>query len=320
MKTLFVVLFCLLLTVNGLGQYAFIDFSSPTNLIEIDTTNPNNRWQIGRPQKIFLNSAYSSANAIITDTINNYPTNDTSAFVLKVPEALVARYSTGYSTGEIVIKFYTKYQTDSLKDFGRIEFSADSGATWHIMGEDYTDTAFSVWNPLWNVWTDGGSGWSFSDKAIYTGQSSGWEMQQINLSVCSVSHPKREEATNSIIGCHPQSIWLKFVFISDSIPDNLGGWAIDNINIDEIQFVGITEVKEADIKILPNPFISQLTISLLSNQQTTVVLYNFIGRQVLQQTFATTTTINTEEIASGMYFYELRNERGVFKTGKVVKQ
>ena len=92
--------------------------------------------------KKFLNSAYSSDNAIITDTINSYSANNTSSFILKVPEGLVSQYSTGFSTGNIGISFYTKYQMDSLRDFGRIEFSADSGNTWYIMEPNFTDTSF----------------------------------------------------------------------------------------------------------------------------------------------------------------------------------
>ena len=72
--------------------------------------------------------------------------------------------------------------------------------------------------------------------------------------------------------------------------------------------------------IHPNPFSSQLTFSLAANKQTTVSLYNFVGQQILQQTFTNTTTINAEQLADGIYFYELRNHKGAIKTGKVVKQ
>ncbi|MFN8323696.1 MAG: T9SS type A sorting domain-containing protein [Chitinophagales bacterium] len=70
----------------------------------------------------------------------------------------------------------------------------------------------------------------------------------------------------------------------------------------------------------PNPFSNELTFSLSDNEQTTVTLYNFLGQQILQQTFANSTTINTEQMQNGIYFYELRNDKGTLKTGKVVKQ
>jgi len=320
MKISIVILLILTLSIDGFGQSVFIDFSNPTDLIEIDTTNPNNIWQIGRPQKSFINSALSSDNVIITDTVNSYTINDTSSFILKVPQGLLSEYSTGFSTGNIVISFYTKYQMDSLRDFGRIEFSGDSGNTWHIMGKNYIDTSFSAWNPGWNVWTDGMSGWSFNDKSFYTGQSSGWKQQWINLFVCSVAHPKREDSTTTIIGCHPKSLWLKFVFISDSNSNNLDGWAIDNIQIQDVQYVGMKDAKNLDLKVYPNPFSENVTFSIADNEQTTITLYDFLGQQILQQTFTNSTTINTEQLSGGIFFYELRNDKGEVKNGKILKQ
>ncbi len=81
---------------------------------------------------------------------------------------------------------------------------------------------------------------------------------------------------------------------------------------------GINANKE--VSVSPNPFSNQLTFSLADNEQTTVLLYNFLGQQVLQQTFTNSTTINTAQLAEGIYFYELRNSKETLKTGKLVKQ
>lgn len=72
--------------------------------------------------------------------------------------------------------------------------------------------------------------------------------------------------------------------------------------------------------LFPNPFTTQLTFSLTNNEQTTVSLYNLFGQQILRQTFTNSTTLNTEQLISGIYFYELRNHKGVVKTGKVVRE
>jgi len=81
-----------------------------------------------------------------------------------------------------------------------------------------------------------------------------------------------------------------------------------------------TKLELPQVTLFPNPFSTQLTFSLADNLPTTVSLYNFLGQQVLQQTFTNSTTINTEQLADGIYFYELRNSKGTLKTGKVVKQ
>jgi len=74
------------------------------------------------------------------------------------------------------------------------------------------------------------------------------------------------------------------------------------------------------INLSQNPFSTQLTFTLAANEPTTVSLYDFLGQQILQQTFTNATTINTEQLQAGIYFYELSNAKGTLKTGKLVKQ
>ncbi len=84
--------------------------------------------------------------------------------------------------------------------------------------------------------------------------------------------------------------------------------------------VGIKEPRQTTATIFPNPFSIQLTFKLTDSEQTTVSLYDFLGQQILQQTFTNSTTINTRHMPDGIYFYELRNFKGTLKTGKLVKQ
>ena len=74
------------------------------------------------------------------------------------------------------------------------------------------------------------------------------------------------------------------------------------------------------VKVCPNPFFNQLTVSFAYNVQATVSLYDFLGQQVLQQSLTNNTTINTAQLADGIYLYELRNANGIVKNGKVIKQ
>lgn len=85
-------------------------------------------------------------------------------------------------------------------------------------------------------------------------------------------------------------------------------------------YTAVASVAKETINIYPNPFSNQLIVNLTSNRQTKISLYSFLGQLVMQQTFTNSTVINTEQLADGIYFYELRNDRGVIKTGKVVKQ
>ncbi len=65
-------------------EFNFDNGITPPNYwLWIDTvSNPNNIWQIGSPQKTVISSAHSAPNVIITDTVNTYPPNNTSVFII----------------------------------------------------------------------------------------------------------------------------------------------------------------------------------------------------------------------------------------------
>lgn len=70
----------------------------------------------------------------------------------------------------------------------------------------------------------------------------------------------------------------------------------------------------------PNPFTNQLTFQMFKNEPTTVSLYNSLSQLIFQIPFTKSVAINTEHLAKGIYFYNLRSNNATLKTGKVVKQ
>ncbi len=89
-----------------------------------------------------------------------------------------------------------------------------------------------------------------------------------------------------------------------------------------------TEITENDlssaINLFPNPFNSQLTVTDNSigqtTDETTITLFDVASRKVFEQVFTNSTSINTETLNQGIYFYEVRNKNGVIKKGKTVKE
>lgn len=105
--------------------------------------------------------------------------------------------------------------------------------------------------------------------------------------------------------------------VSETLTDTIIYWLKHRVfttGIDDNYFNG------NQIQSYPNPFSSQITFKLADNEATTVSLYNFLGQQAFQQSFTNSTTVNTEQLAAGIYFYEMKNSKGTLKTGKVVKQ
>ena len=85
--------------------------------------------------------------------------------------------------------------------------------------------------------------------------------------------------------------------------------------------VGINEENSnvSFISLFPNPFDNQLIIQLAQNTDYTLILYDNLSRQVLKERLYDHSTINTDYIPNGIYFYEIRNAEKLLKTGKVIK-
>lgn len=74
------------------------------------------------------------------------------------------------------------------------------------------------------------------------------------------------------------------------------------------------------IEVAPNPFNDKITFTLNNNWPSEIILYDINSRKLLKQEFTSAVSINTEQLAKGIYLYEVRNKNGVIKKGKVVKE
>lgn len=95
---------------------------------------------------------------------------------------------------------------------------------------------------------------------------------------------------------------------------------IDDVSIIPCSTSGLNTNNNSTFNIFPNPITDKLTINTDNIELSEIILYDFSSRKLLQQTFTNTTTINTEQLANGMYLYEVRNRNGIIKNGKVIKQ
>src|SRR5690606_27182925 len=96
-------------------------------------SNPNNTWQIGFPHKKGFKLNNNGGRALMTDTINNLPINDTSSVILDYEKTV--QYSLIYDRYEFDFKIF-----GGQGDFGLIEYSRDTGKTWkNIMGDPEWD-------------------------------------------------------------------------------------------------------------------------------------------------------------------------------------
>ena len=251
--------------------------------IIIDTTsNPNNIWQVGPPQKAVLDSAASAPNVIITDTINPYPTNDTSSFIIQN----IAEFGFDFSALVILEGWYW-VNSDSLNDYGTIEFSPDNGNTWIDLLQD----SFFNANNLW-----------VSSKPNLTGNSNGWQFfgtEQLGF----LSNARGDLV---VLG---DTVLYKFTFISDSIPDTLDGLMFDNLHFEDwvegVEEIGFNAIYS---RAFPNPSNSNITIEFenLETANFQFVVYDNLGRVVIEnQVRDNRYYINADALDVGIYHYKL---------------
>jgi hypothetical protein len=72
--------------------------------------------------------------------------------------------------------------------------------------------------------------------------------------------------------------------------------------------------------IVPNPFTSELRIYSKRNEQLALSIYNNLGHKIICREISPSDLIDTVDLAKGLYFYELLDDKGILTIGKLVKE
>ncbi len=204
--------------------------TSGWNVIFIETdSSASNVWQIGAPQKVIFDSAATHPNAIVTDTVNFYPVNNTSRFIAKIPNNFG-------SWGVFALQWMQKLDLDASLDGGMIEYTIDSGNTWISVFNNPFVYNFYGFDTA-NVDTMAGGEIAFS------GADSTWK----DIWLCfDLSWMQQFQFNDTIM--------FRFTLSSDSVNNNKEGWLIDNM-IAHITLLHTIKEKEQEnyLNIYPNP-------------------------------------------------------------------
>ena len=291
MKRLFFYLL-IFLSLNSYSQlnniiWDSIIFDSSSPHIKIDDSQLN-IWQIGNPQKTYLDSAYSNSLCLVTDTIDDYPVNNISFFDL-----YIGSYNHFGYPGNTFIEFKHKYDSDSNKDGVFITISMDNGTSWITV----LDLFDSIWaQPRYgadlvpyyeNLYSRNDT--LFNGTPGFSGQSDGWITTLFSwYTVFASTKSTNYEFSDTMI--------VRFNFISDGIDNQKDGWLIDDIRFYSIHLPGgaIKEIDNSTLaKIYPNPTTDYLKIDftkpynniqidILSLQGDILFSKNFNNREVIE--------------------------------------
>ncbi len=197
-------------------------------LIDIDTVG-SNVWQIGTPQKIIFDRASTLPNAIVTDTINFYPSNDTSRFIAKI-------WLNFSNWGIFALQWKQKLDLDTAFDGGIIEYSIDTGKTWvNVFNNPFVYSFYGFQTANQNTLAGG--------EYAFSGTDSTWR----DIWLCfDLSWLQQFQWNDTVL--------FRFTFLSDSVNNNKEGWMIDNM-LSHITLIHTIKETEQDkyLNVYPNP-------------------------------------------------------------------
>lgn len=286
--------------------YSICDTSNSNFKLVIENS-PNNIWQRGVSNKISTGTYKDSLCALVTDTLNTYAANNFSAFYLVLPKRPNSPFSFG-TNSHYYLKFWHKYNTDSLMDGCWLEFSSDSGTTWTKFnkggwlplgcGVAYNCNFYDGINPSWifDTLQDGTPAWS--------GNSNGWRHAAIGLNILLPIKPGRNGCINAV----------RFVFRSDSIDNQKDGWVVQDISTGWLETPGgLSNLSNYQkIPIYPNPAADGVfTLDYPSSIKDGVIeIYNIEGRCIMKGALAN--TINLMNHSNGIYYYKISFDGTIF--------
>lgn len=101
---------------------------------------------------------------------------------------------------------------------------------------------------------------------------------------------------------------------------NTGGIDVFTAKLGTLTNLDKQNSSNAEVMIFLNPFSEEIKITINNNDISEIILYDITSRELWHRPFSKTAIINTELPAKGIYFYEVRNKKGVIKNGKVIRQ
>lgn len=261
-------------------------------------------WQIGRPLKPNLDTTYSSPNALMTDTLNPYPINTNSSFIINVKKPI---YYLNACWSHMLFSLTYKVDVDSFKDGFFVEISYNNTGIWNnIINDQSGDTRnfagiYSNSDTLFN----GEPGISYIQN----------NMQ--NWGVLSLDWLWNNPNAHLV-----DSVMFRITFISDSINNNKSGVLIDfiGVRVDDWCNVGISENKIEELNIRPNPVNSESFIEFDEFSNYIITINDIAGNLIYESKFiGSQFPLGRLNLPIGIYCYNIINNINCFN-GKFIIQ
>jgi hypothetical protein len=256
------------------------NFDGPSTFFAAQNTYTPS-WELGTPAAPYITNAHTAPNA--------WEVNLNGAYQSNSMEYLYTPFFDFSSASSVQMRFWQWYSTDFGSDGGFIQYSADGGVTWQVLGVQ-NDPLGVFWYGQANIWASNTPGWS--------GPGAAYFQSRYNL---------------SFLSNNPLPVQFRFVFASDGFTSTtVDGWAIDDFEL--IIMVGQEEHTLSGVQLssYPNPASETATITYSVPQagQVTLALRDVMGKEIISETTEATTgtqfwNVDVSTLPDGVYFYEL---------------
>lgn len=274
------------------GQNQFFEGGNSLTDLEVRVDSISSRvWQIGKPGKTLFSSAQTKPNAILTDTNNPYPVNDSSFFTINFsPKSMIP------FTGVLAVQWVQKMDLEKGKDGGILEYSIDTGNTWvNAFNNPGVHNFYGFLQSTKDTLPNG--------QYAFSGTDTTWR----NVWLCFKYNLSARVADSMIV---------RFKLQSDGNHTAQEGWMIDNIQVHKTMVHTVNEIeKNQSFKVSPTITTGQLNLKSNVDETPPVIekieLLNIEGKLV--EEFEASPQMSTIHIGShpnGIYFLRIKtNEK-----------
>jgi hypothetical protein len=167
---------------------------------------------------------------------------------------------------------------------------------------------------------------NFTAKPLNNSSLLQWDVaNELNIADYSIEFSKDGRTFTTVGDVTPtvvHSAAKKYSFIHTGVINGKNYYRIKMVDKDgsyEYSPVRTVVIGNSKVLVYPNPFRTQLNITSSTLNPATAKLFDLAGKQLLQQTFTTTTTLNINYLAAGTYIIQI-NDGIKVQSFKVRKQ
>ena len=257
------------------------------------TLNPSNRFKVGLGGKDLRNGGTSMASPIVAGIAALYFQKRPTATWQEIKKALICTAVTDSFTGATPNNGY---------GYGKVNaFQALTNATCIVLGT--MDTACTNYSPLANVDTGG------CNTKVYG------VMDTACVNYNALANVGGGACVAKVYGC--------------TDPNAANFDSLANVSNGNCIYTAIANVSGAQVslKVIPNPFSGQVTFNILNSGYNfdlgSIEITNALGERIDAISIspnAATYIYNNPKLAAGIYFYLLKMDNNVVKSGKLVAE